>query len=97
MCHVHTVQGVHTTERPSAESETISPAHTVTVRDSRLSTPPAAATQGLSCYVLLLEEAAGRGGRVPAREVEAHLLAVGLALGAEEEARPAARRERVLA
>ena len=72
------------------------PTHS-TVRDSRLSTPPAAATQGLSCYVLLLEEAAGRVGRVPAREVEAHLLAVGLALGAEEEARPAARRERVLA
>ena len=40
--------------------------------------PRRRATQGLSCYVLLLEEAAGRGGRVPAREVEAHLLAVGL-------------------
>jgi hypothetical protein len=72
------VQGAHTTERPSsAESETIR-TRSHTVRDPRLSNPPAAATQGLSCYVLLLEEAAGRGGRVPAREVEAHLLAVGL-------------------
>ena len=53
--------------------------HSTRPAPEALLTPPAAPpTQGLSCYVLLLEEAAGPVGRVPAREVETHLLAVGL-------------------